>query len=316
MIVLTGGKTGGHIMPLIAVAKVYPSVCYVGAKNSLEERLCKQHGIKFIGMDLQHRSIWRIFKAATKLKLPSVKAILATGGYVSFPVLLYGFFHHIPIYLLEENVIMGRTNSFFSLFAKKVFLTYKLPKMKKKYEVVGLPIWINPNKRYDYYHLNIDILILGGSLGSRPLCDIAYGLSQKYKVCLVAGKYFEEYKSLPNCIVYEYVSDLVCLMQAAKIIISRAGASTTYEIFSIQKPCILIPSMKTSKNHQYLNALYFEKEGCSKLIKEKEAKNTILSTIEQILTNEQIGLNMKKNQQRIVVKDSAHILIERIRRES
>ena len=50
MIVLTGGKTGGHIMPLLAIAKKLNQVCYVGSYDSLEERLCKEHHIDFIGM--------------------------------------------------------------------------------------------------------------------------------------------------------------------------------------------------------------------------------------------------------------------------
>ncbi|MDE5715184.1 MAG: UDP-N-acetylglucosamine--N-acetylmuramyl-(pentapeptide) pyrophosphoryl-undecaprenol N-acetylglucosamine transferase [Anaeroplasmataceae bacterium] len=315
MIVLTGGKTGGHIMPLIALAKEYQSVFYIGANNSLEERLCKEHGIQFQGMNLKKKSIKSILLATIKLKLPEAKAIIATGGYVSFPVLLYGILHHIPIYLLEENVIMGKTNHFFSLFSKKVFLTYKLPKMKKKYEKVGLPILPNQGVKYSYTHLNIDILIIGGSLGSKPLCDLAYILSQKYKICLVAGRYHEEYQNIPNCIVYEYVSDLIYLMKASRLIISRAGASTTYEIFSLNKPCIIVPSMKTSKNHQYLNALYFEKEGCCKLVKENEAKELILQTADQIIMDSQTILNMRINQQRIVQKNSAKKIMECIRRD-
>ncbi len=96
-------------MPLIALAKQLDNPCYVGASNSLEEKLCKKHHIFFIGMSLTKNSVFQILKSSFHLKLKNVDAIISTGGYVSLPLLLYGVRHHIPIYLLEENVVMGKT---------------------------------------------------------------------------------------------------------------------------------------------------------------------------------------------------------------
>ncbi len=312
MICLTGGKTGGHIIPLLALAKKIDKVCYIGAKNSLEERLCKKNQITFIAMDLKNNHIIGVLKAMLKLKPPKIDKIISTGGYVSFPVLLYGILHHIPIYLLEENVIMGRTNKIFSLFSKKVFLTYPLEPMKKKYKVVGLPTLTDSLSYQSYKHLSIDILILGGSLGSKPLCDLIYTLKDKYRVCLVAGRYYEDYQSVEGVTIFNYVEDLPNLMLQAKVIISRAGASTTYEIFSIGRPCILIPSMKTSKNHQYLNALYFEQKGCALLLKEAEMENSIKQYIHNILQNPEYRLEMIKAQSRLIQRDTCEIILKEL----
>ncbi|MDE5855599.1 MAG: UDP-N-acetylglucosamine--N-acetylmuramyl-(pentapeptide) pyrophosphoryl-undecaprenol N-acetylglucosamine transferase, partial [Anaeroplasmataceae bacterium] len=312
MIVLTGGKTGGHIMPLLALAKQLNYVCYVGTADSLEEGLCKNHQIEFLGLSLKNNHILGVLKCCFKLKLKNVEAIVSTGGYVSFPVLLYGIFHRIPIYLLEENVIMGRTNHFFAFFAKKIFLTYPLKKMKKKYQVVGLPTITNQMSYLAYKNLSIDVLLIGGSLGSKPLCDLAYELKKRYKVCLIAGRYYKEYQKVDGIEVFEYVDDLPNLMLQARTIISRAGASTTYEIFSIGKPCILIPSEKTSKNHQYLNALYFEKKGCCKLLREKDGKEGITSLVSYLLENPEARMTMVEHQQRFVTKNSCKKIIEEI----
>ncbi len=310
MIALTGGKTGGHIMPLIALAKQLDNPCYVGASNSLEEQLCKKHHIFFIGMSLTKNSVFQILKSSFHLKLKNVDAIISTGGYVSLPLLLYGVRHHIPIYLLEENVVMGKTNHLLSFFAKKVFLTYELPKMKKKYEVVGLPV-LTKNITNKYTSLGIDILVIGGSLGSKPLCDLAEALSRKYKVCLIAGRYAGSHQA-SSLMTYEFVDDLPSLMSASKLVISRAGASTTYEIFSLQRPCILVPSMKTSKNHQYLNALYFEKKGCCKMLKEKDALQTAEKLIDELLSSPEQILNMRMNQKKLVVYDSVEKILNAI----
>ena len=313
MIVLTGGKTGGHIMPLLALATKIKDVCYVGAYDSLEERLCQKNNISFQGMKLKNNHILGILKCCFKLKLKHVRAIISTGGYVSFPVLLYGILKRIPIYILEENVIMGRTNHFFAFFAKKVFLTYPLEKMKKKYQVVGLPTLTKELSYKRYSKHATDILIIGGSLGSKPLCDLAYSLGKQHRVCLIAGRYYEEYKNIENVEVFEYIPDLPNLMLQAKLIISRAGASTTYEIFSIGKPCILIPSLNTSQNHQYLNALYFEKKGCCKLLKETEPKEAIISAANSLLQDIDERMHMIENQHKLILPNSSEKIMEEVR---
>lgn len=315
MIFLAGGKTGGHIMPLLAVAKKLDDVCYIGAQDSLEERLCMEHHVPFIGMKLRKRSIFSIFACALRLRLKKATAILSTGGYVSFPVLLYGIFHRIPIYLLEENVIIGKTNHFFERFAKKIFLAFPVSKMKKKYQVVGIPTLTNSLVQEKYKYFSFDVLIIGGSLGSKPLCDLVYTLKNQYRVCLIASRYYEEYKDLKNVQVFQYVNDLPNLMLHSKIIISRAGASTTYEIFSIGKPCIVIPSQNTSQNHQYLNALYFEKKGCAKLIKEDGAKEQILPIVRYFMENHEARNKMVQCQKNLVHLDSSEKIIEEIVRK-
>ena len=313
MIVLTGGKTGGHIMPLISISKKIKDVCYVGGKDSLEERLCKEHQIPFIGMNIKNNHIWSVLKCAFSLRLKGAKAIIATGGYVSFPTLLYGIFHRIPIYLIEENSIIGRTNRFFAKFAKKVFLAFPVQKMKKKYRVVGIPTLTNEISYQKYSAFTFDILIIGGSLGSKPLCDLVYVLKQKYRVCLIASRYYEEYKNLKDVQVFQYVNDLPSLMLHAKVILSRAGAATTYEIFSIGKPCILVPSRNTSQNHQYLNALFFEKKGCCRLLKEADAKRSVLSVTDLLIENKEVRDKMVAMQHSLVIQDSCEKIIEEMR---
>ncbi|MDE6584661.1 MAG: glycosyltransferase [Anaeroplasmataceae bacterium] len=314
MIVLSGGKTGGHIMPLIALAKKMKDVCYVGAYDSLEEKLSKSHGLSFIGLPLKNNHILSILRCFFKLKLKHVDAVIATGGYVSFPVLLYAVVHRIPIYLLEENVILGRTIKFFSHFAKKVFLAYPLQKMKKKYQVVGIPTLTNDLSYSRYRNYSFDVLILGGSLGSKPLCSLVHQLKKEYRVGLVAGRYYEDYQEIKGVTVFPYVEDLPNLMLQAKLIISRSGASTTYEIFTLGKPCILIPSMKTAQNHQYLNTIYFEQQGCCRFLKETEAEENVLPMVRLMLGDKEAIDKMRKCQDALVKKDSCTKIIEEVER--
>ena len=308
MIILTGGKTGGHIMPLIALAKVFDNVLYIGAKNSLEEKICAKYEVEFYGLPLINKKIKIIIKAYKQVKLPKESIIISTGGYVSLPVLIYAVIHKIKIYLLEENLIMGTTNKIISLFAKKIFLTYELPTMNPKYKLVGLPLIHHKLNYIKYANLNFDILIIGGSLGSKPLCELVYSLNEKYKICLIAGRYFKDYQNIKNVITLEFVDDLPNLMLQAKLIICRAGAGTTYETFYVNKPCIIIPSLKTKKNHQIINANYFKNKGCCININEKEAKKEILKAVKMLLSNEQMQANQKINQKEIITNNSIEII--------
>lgn len=305
MIVLTGGKTGGHIIPLIAIAKSIDNPYYIGSSNSLEERLCRENNISFLGLNMQKNSIFNALGCLLKLKLKNVDMVISTGGYVAFPTLLYAIIHRIPIYLLEENVIIGKTNQFFSFFAKKIFLAYPLKKMKRKYVIAGIPL-IKTDSNINL-NFSIDVLIIGGSLGSKPLCDLAIDLADDYNVTLIAGKYYNEYKNNNKMIVYDYFFNLRELMSKSKLVISRAGAVTTYEVFNENIPCIVIPSQNTKKNHQYLNALYFEKNGCAKLFKEKELQG-IKGYIDYILGNKEYQKEMLKKQRQLVKTDSINII--------
>lgn len=308
MIILTGGKTGGHIIPLISIAKSINNSYFIGSSNSLEEKLCKEYNINFKGLDLTSNNIFKIIKCLLKLKLNNVDMVISTGGYVSIPVLLYAIIHHIPIYLIEENIIIGTTNHFFSFFAKKIFTAYKISD-KRKYITSGIPLIDDYNK--NFIEINYEILIIGGSLGSKPLCDLAVKLSKDYKILLVAGKYYKNYQDNNNLIIYDYLNDIRNYISKARLVISRAGAATTYEIFKENVACIVVPSLNTKKNHQYLNALYFEKCGCAKLFKENEL-NDIKGYIEYILNNKEIENKMLLNQKKLVINNSIDIIKKEI----
>ena len=235
--------------------------------------------------------------------------IISTGGFISIPVLIYGFIHRIPIYLIEGNVEFGVTNKFFSYFSKKVFLAYEQPKMKNKYVLTGLPTLINTNI---YEHFDFDILIIGGSLGSKPLCDLVYSLNEHYRIVLIAGRYKDEYKNIKNVRVFDYRKDLNSLMKQAKVIISRAGAMTTYEIFLLNKPSVIIPSKKTKNNHQVINAKYFEKKGLALYLDEDDANYKINDYIHKILDSVYFNIKMIESQNRIVKRNSVDLILEEI----
>ena len=227
------------------------------------------------------------------------------------PVLIYGILHRIPIYLIEGNTTFGITNKFFSYFSDKVFLAYPCKKMKKKYVITGLPTLINSNI---YEHFDFDILIIGGSLGSKPLCDLIYSLNENFKIILIAGRYYKDYQNIKNVKAFEYRNDLNSLMKQAKIIISRAGAMTTYEIFLLNKVSIIIPSKNTKLNHQVKNAYYFKEHNLSYYLDEEEASSKINDLVNKALNSSYSTLKIIESQKEITRNNSVDLILGEVRK--
>ncbi len=314
MYAYTGGKTGGHIMPLISLIKENKQdAIYIGQKGNIEENICKKNGIRFIGYEKYNSklksTLLGYFDLKKKLKKYDIEALIASGGYVSLSACLYAIRYRIPIFLLEENIVEGSMNKWLYPFCKMKFLAYKTRPLKKKEMVSGLPL--RP-KEYSEKMTRFDVLIIGGSLGSKVLCDAAYKISKEYKTCLIAGRYSKDYLENKNLKIIDFTEDIYTLMQESKVIIARAGASTTAEIFYINKPFICIPSMKTKKNHQFYNAKFFsDSNGCI-LCLEKNIEKDLLSHIHTIFSNEQFKMNMLSSQKKLVVKDSKRIILNKI----
>lgn len=310
MYLVSGGKTGGHIVPLINIINQNKNdYIYVGCIDYLENKLCKENNISFIGYKADKSKTKMLIngykQTKKKLKNMDVNAIIISGGFVSLPLGLYAIRHNIPLYLIEANVVFGKVNKLLYPFAKDIFYGFK--QIKKKGVLSGLPV---VNKTY-YNNEIYDILIIGGSLGSKVLCDIAKYLDSKYKICLVCGKYYDEYKNLKGKVI-KYSNDIYGLIHSSKIVISRAGGMTLSEIISVNKALICIPSKSTSFNHQVLNAKYLNEIGVLKYFSEDENYIEIEDYIKNMFSNSAIIVNMKDKQKKFVKEDSIKVITSRV----
>jgi len=163
-VVVTGGGTGGHIYPAMAVAKglIYRyndiQVLYVGTRQGMEAVIVPENGLEFIGISgkglsgkpgldtvktlgLNIRALWET-KQVLKTFRPDL--VLGTGGYVSGPVVLTSALFGVPTILHEQNAFPGKTNRLLAKVVKKIMLTFPESAAwfsnKDKIEVVGLPV--------------------------------------------------------------------------------------------------------------------------------------------------------------------------------
>jgi UDP-N-acetylglucosamine--N-acetylmuramyl-(pentapeptide) pyrophosphoryl-undecaprenol N-acetylglucosamine transferase len=226
-ILLTGGGSGGHFYPLIAVAEALNEIAkkenlisaqlFFMSDSIYDAQLLAENNITFIpisaGKMRQYKSALNVvdfFKTAfgviTTLKkvfslYPDI--IFSKGAYASFPVLMAAKLLGIPVIIHESDSVPGRTNVWASKFARKIAVSY--PDTAKffppnKVAFTGNPLRkavlnINRTDAHEYLGLEKEIptiLIIGGSLGAQiineRILDSITKLVEKYQVIHQTGK--------------------------------------------------------------------------------------------------------------------------------
>ncbi len=270
-IILTGGFSGGHIIPLIRLAKKMKEhqYLYLGFENHLEEKLAKESNIEFFGLKKFDTKFKRYFyvkkyfnEIEQRIKKFKPQLVISTGGYHSFPMIYYAKKNNIKYILIEENMKIGLLNMLFKKNAYKFITSFPL----SLGEFGPNPsIYFNPVKQSIEY----DFLCIGGSLGSHIIIKEAIKLSKKYKVLVIAGRYQAEYLKYQtkNFKVLGFVN-LLDYYGISKLIITRSGSSTLFELIKANASFVTIPASKTKRNHQFYNAKFIEKNGLGLMLNE------------------------------------------------
>ncbi len=231
--ILSGGGTGGHIYPAIAIANElkirFPEAefLFVGARDKMEMQKVPLAGYKIKGLwiaGLQRRItfdntlfpvklITSLLNARTIIRDFKPNVVIGTGGFASGPLLQIAAIAGIPSLIQEQNSFPGITNKLLARRANKICVAYEnLERFfpKQKLILTGNPvrqdlIGIESKRKegQEYFKLNPNkktLLILGGSLGARRINQLIAKemvdfASQDVQVIWQCGKfYFEEYK--------------------------------------------------------------------------------------------------------------------------
>ncbi|MDD3012306.1 MAG: undecaprenyldiphospho-muramoylpentapeptide beta-N-acetylglucosaminyltransferase [Candidatus Gastranaerophilales bacterium] len=199
-VAITGGGTGGHIYPAVAVAQALKTdndiekVYYVGCPDNMEKEIAIKEELEFIPVSISgmpRKLGFNIIKWFLKLnkavgdaiiQLKKIKpdVILGTGGYVSGPVLIAAIILRIPFVIHDPDAHPGIVNRFVSPWAKAVSVAFEEAKnyiSSKNIIVNGNPIRFGINsikKEEALKELNLDnsrktILVMGGSQGAKTI---------------------------------------------------------------------------------------------------------------------------------------------------
>ena len=330
-IFVTGGKTMGHITPLLSIIlslKDKYNFIYFGLKNSMEEEVCKSNNIEFYSMDLlpfyrdnflkNFKTIYLIIKEIIrihkKFKKVDNKAIISSGGFVSIPLFLS--LKSNKKILLESNTKLGLANKILSLKSNYLGVNFDTIKNKKKV-LLGNPIIINKST-FDhpfFYKDKLPILFVGGSNGAFEIVKMAYEFNKAYpevSIMVITGdNYYDTFIFNSNAVKIKRIQNLNSLFNKFSLVISRAGAATITELLLTNALFILVPSHNVSGNHQVFNAKYLESSGVCKVIY-NITDNYYLKEINDLLNDENLQNKYKSNYQKILVKDSVNRIINLI----
>ena len=201
-VVISGGGTGGHIFPAVAIAdeikKRNPSVeiLFVGANGKMEMEKVPAVGYKIVGLDivgfqrkftfsnfsLPFKIVKSLMNARSILKEFKPQVVIGVGGFASGPTLQAATYLNIPTLVQEQNSFPGKTNKILSKKVTKICTAYEgLDKFFPKDKIIetGNPVRFEMvqidgkrDEAFQFYNLDSSkktILIIGGSLGARTL---------------------------------------------------------------------------------------------------------------------------------------------------
>ncbi len=226
-ILFTGGGTGGHFYPIIAVAeavhdavrerRLIEPILYYAAPDPYDRDMLVANDIRFVPtaagklrryfslmnvIDL-FKASWGVIKSVVRVFFLYPDVVFSKGGYVSFPTLLAARLFRIPIIIHESDSVPGRVNVWAGKFAQKIAVSFPeaaeyFP--KEKVAVTGNPVrkaLLHPTKEGAFEYLKLQegvpvLLVLGGSQGAVTINDAILAalprLVEKYQIIHQTGR--------------------------------------------------------------------------------------------------------------------------------
>lgn len=326
-------------------------ILFVGALGRMEMEKVPAAGYKIIGLPIsgfQRKLTLANIKVVFKLMYSLVKArkiiaefkpdvAVGVGGYASGPLLKIASQKGIPTVIQEQNSYAGVTNKLLAKKAAKICVAYEGMERffpKEKLIMTGNPVRqdlvnIESKREEAITFFGLDktkktILILGGSLGARTVNDsLAANLDvlkkENIQVIWQTGpRYFDEMKQktdaseAANIKAMAFISRMDLAFAAADLVVSRAGAGTISELCLVGKASILVPSPNVAEDHQTQNALSLTKKDAAILVKDTEAKETLVSTMLEVIRKPEEMNRLSQNILKLAEKDSAKRIAEEI----
>lgn len=322
-IILTGGGTGGHIIPNLSLIPLlkqhFEKIVYIGLNNSLESELLKLYPeVTFEGIStpklirdkllknitLPFKLIKSINTCKKILKKYKPQVIFSKGGFVSLPVCIAGKLLNLPVVSHESDLTLGLANKIIYHCCTTFCTTFEsTSKNLKKAVFTGSPIkselfFPHPQKAYEISNLSPlrpTILFVGGSTGAQDLNQAVYNalpvLTKKYNVVHLTGKgKLNKNITSPHYYQTEFVLNIQDFLSISQVVVSRAGSNAICELLALKKPMLLIPLPKNaSRGDQIQNANYFLKNGFASVLYQNQlTTQTLVDKIDLLLAKKSI----------------------------
>jgi UDP-N-acetylglucosamine--N-acetylmuramyl-(pentapeptide) pyrophosphoryl-undecaprenol N-acetylglucosamine transferase len=319
-IVIAAGGTGGHLYPAIALAREFlrrnpaSKILFVGTTRGLESKVLAHEGFELAlinakpimgrgpfdmlrGLLAMPVSLWQCGRI---LRQRRADLVIGVGGYTSPMMVMAAALTSVPRVILEPNAHPGLANKAVGSFVQRVFLAFASAASSfnpGKVRVVGTPIRRefltqtgSSSKPADHRH----VLVFGGSQGAKAVNSAAVeglpDLLRRRPLITVThqtgesdhARVKEAYDRAGVAVnVVPFLYDMPAAINAADVVVARAGAMTIAELTACGKPAILVPLPTAIYDHQAKNARVMEDAGAAVVIPQAALSGVRLA---QVLT--------------------------------
>ena len=312
---ICGGGTGGHVIPAITICEKIKELkpdtefVYIGAANSLEQRLAGESGYAFKPVWISSLRRGRFFsnislplKCAVSLvqaflHLTFFKAhvVVGTGGFSSWPACAAARYSGRPYVLWEPNAFPGLVTRLLAKRAKRVYISFKEVSRKLKlradqFLITGNPVSIrvgevDPENARRAFNLDPDrttILVTGGSGGARSINKVVDNCKESLikkglNIVWQTGKHWDGNLEVPealknNLFIQRFLNrdEMSLAYSAADFALTRCGSMTLAELAQAGLPAILVPFPFAAEGHQEANARAVVEAGGGRMILDQD----------------------------------------------
>lgn len=324
---LTGGGTGGHVNPLLALAEQLRSeghtVLALGTKQGLESRLVPERGFELLTIDrlpfprrISARALMfplQLFSASFRvlglIRKHKIDCVVGFGGYVSAPAYLAAALARVPLVIHEANALAGIANRLGAKLTNYVAIAF--PNSNLSGAITGMPIRkeiVDSASGYDKGQARVELgldpvlptlLVTGGSLGAKSINQAVIESLPKLKAAgiqvlhIVGEQSGLEQVSEPGYLRMAYCNRMDAAIAASDFAISRAGASTVAEFSAIGLPAIYVP-YPVGNGEQRLNAVTVAEAGGGVIVADADfstltIENLVIPKISHVATLKQMS---------------------------
>lgn len=302
-ILLTGGGTGGHLAIVRAVKEellgrgIRPF--YIGSESgqdrawfgddeTFENRLfLPTRGVVNRRGFEKMSSILQMLKAAKRarhfMKKHRIQAVLSVGGFSAAPASFAAILSGIPLYIHEQNAVSGRLNRLLKPFARRFFSSYGEGRID--YPVADI--------FFETARIRTEIksvIFLGGSQGARAINDFALKMAPRLHrrgIAIIHQTGASDYERIRDAYgslgieadVFAFDRAIHTKIAAADFAVSRAGASTLWELAANRIPTLFVPYPYAAGDHQYHNARYLAERRAGWVVRQEALESGALLEI-------------------------------------
>ncbi len=321
-VVFSGGQTGGHLFPGLAVAErlrtILPDcrITFCGSGCRFDRIQTHRSGFQYIGLPSaptpkSFRSGWRFssknfrgLRAASEfVDREHVSLVVGLGGFSSVPMAWAAARRKLPLVLLEQNIVPGRATRWLASSADVVCLPWAqgrkhLP-ASIRVEITGNPVraeFVAARRIPVAERKCRRVVIFGGSQGARQLNEevpkALYKLRgllagweivhQTGEAARAATKRLYDNLQVPACVV-PFVHHPAAVLRKTDLVVCRSGGTTLAELAVLGVPAVLVPYPNSAGDHQRHNAEFFATAGATVVVDPRDQRRRVAELLAEAL---------------------------------